>query len=616
MNSAANNTPDFLSRATALVERGFSTIPITPRGKAPAGPGATSRTRNLELIKVWAQQWPDANAAVCADENVTILESDDAERLRGLLKARGVTLPDTMTGGASENRPHWFFKRTAECGDSCITVPGLLEFRNGNQYVVGSGSVHPSGAEYRWWKDVPLVPMPVELLDALLELREEYHGTSGSAAPGEHIKTGPYAQLRDAYLKMADPADLLTITDLEVGEDERHYTLTSLAGLLHDGQRSAEDIAQILSDVRDEYFCTGGREVSDDEIQRIATYAVTKDAFVFEPYALPSWSHGTIVFRDEAALQQWLTEHADEFSIDWSVFRGEDVPDQKILMSLGNETLLRSETVNEIFAYRGIGKSVLVAAMVKILTTGGEFLGFQSRGGYRVLLVDGELPKKLLQNRLQDLVGAIPAGLFRVRGLAQTPRGYFAPLSSPAEQEKFLRSLTVWRPDVIIFDTKSSVFKHDTNDQPQLLAMNDFLITLRSQGFAVITTHHAGKNGTQRGRTDNDDILDLVIKLRAPEDWMPGDGARFVLEFDKVRYGDRLESLGAKWSQATGWEIDETATSAAVGLLLKGMAINKVADQLGIGDKTVLKIKRRAERNGTVFPIHKAGRPRKADAGE
>jgi hypothetical protein len=43
-----------------------------------------------------------------------------------------------------------------------------------------------------------------------------------------------------------DPADLLTL-DLEIGEGERHYTLMSLAGLLHDGERTAEDIAEICT---------------------------------------------------------------------------------------------------------------------------------------------------------------------------------------------------------------------------------------------------------------------------------------------------------------------------------------------------------------------------------
>ena len=78
---------------------------------------------------------------------------------------------------------------------------------------------------------------------------------------------------------MADPADLLTVEGFEIGEGERHYTLVSLAGLLHDGERSAEDIAEILRSVRDAYFTDGK---GDAEIDSIAAYAVRGEPFVFE----------------------------------------------------------------------------------------------------------------------------------------------------------------------------------------------------------------------------------------------------------------------------------------------------------------------------------------------
>src|SRR5262249_747730 len=106
---------NFLSRARALIGRGFSIIPIAPRAKYPAGPGATARTRDITKVKEWSAQWPDANVAICADEDITILESDDCARFRATLTKMGVCLPETLTGGASENRPHFFYKRTPRC---------------------------------------------------------------------------------------------------------------------------------------------------------------------------------------------------------------------------------------------------------------------------------------------------------------------------------------------------------------------------------------------------------------------------------------------------------------------------------------------------------------------
>ena len=86
-------------------------------------------------------------------------------------------------------------------------------------------------------------------------------------------------------------------------------------------------------------------------------------------------------------------------------------------MTLDDVPLIREKTVTEILAYRGNGKSMLVASLIKILTDGGEFAGFRSDGGKRVLLVDGELPEELLQSRLRQMLGKTErnATLLRLR---------------------------------------------------------------------------------------------------------------------------------------------------------------------------------------------------------
>jgi hypothetical protein len=61
----------FLSRALPLIDRGFSVIPLAERGKSPVGPGATSRSRDINQITAWAQQWPEANVGICADDDTS-----------------------------------------------------------------------------------------------------------------------------------------------------------------------------------------------------------------------------------------------------------------------------------------------------------------------------------------------------------------------------------------------------------------------------------------------------------------------------------------------------------------------------------------------------------------
>ena len=137
---------------------------------------------------------------------------------------------------------------------------------------------------------------------------------------------------------------------------------------------------------------------------------------------------------------------------------------------------------------------------------------------------------------------------------------------------------------------------------------------LRAEGFAVIMTHHAGKNGTQRGRTDNDDITDLIVQLKARDGWTPGDGLEFALGLEKVRYGDRLEGFEAKWSVAGGWERLALSDNAVVQALMEGKGIGKVAKEFAIGVAKVQKIREQAKANGVEFePAAKGGRPRKAE---
>jgi len=323
------------------------------------------------------------------------------------------------------------------------------------------------------------------------------------------------------------------------------------------------------------------------------------------------------VAHTDAFAQECLAdaEH-DMYATDWTNLNAEVLPEQKVLLTANGEPCLRSETLNEIFAYRGIGKSMLIAGLIRVLIQGGELLTFKSDGGNRVLLVDGELPAGLLQKRLQLHVGETDPSALMVRSVANMPGHCMPPLSDPKQQKLFVDYIERARPDVIIFDTRTAIFKHDTNNAEQLLRVNDFLIKLRSYGFCVLITHHAGKNGTQRGRTDNDDDLDLIIKLDKRAGWEPGMGLEFDLKFDKVRYGDHVRPFEAKFDTRTGWQLITGATTTydrVVGALKAGRSIQPLAKELGIGVSGVLAIKKRAEDAGECFPANRSGPKRKAD---
>ena len=48
--------------------------------------------------------------------------------------------------------------------------------------------------------------------------------------------------------------------------------------------------------------------------------------------------------------------------------------------------------------------------------------------------------------------------------------------------------------------------------------------------------HHTNKAGKQRGTSFREDQLDLIIELKQPPGWEPGEVACFDVEFRKTRY--------------------------------------------------------------------------------
>jgi len=67
----------FYDRAAAILARGFSTIPLN--GKLPlTRNGAQDRSRDPEVIARWAAEFPQANAAIVADDTFMVLTEGNA----------------------------------------------------------------------------------------------------------------------------------------------------------------------------------------------------------------------------------------------------------------------------------------------------------------------------------------------------------------------------------------------------------------------------------------------------------------------------------------------------------------------------------------------------------
>lgn len=224
---------------------------------------------------------------------------------------------------------------------------------------------------------------------------------------------------------------------------------------------------------------------------------------------------------------------------------------------------LVEKSICMVHAWRGTGKSLFVVAAALAIANGTPFLGWNGpRAPRRVLLVDGELPEPVLQQRMRHLIGpsASPpaAEYFRLVYLDIQPSRQIPNLADEAAQSKITELMADY--DVLILDNLSClVHSGKENESESWAPMRRWLVQLRSSGKSVIIVHHSGKGGKQRGTSAREDILDTVINLKRAEGVRDEvAGAVFEVHFEKARHfwgADAepflaaLDAVSGEWSR-------------------------------------------------------------------
>lgn len=169
-------------RAAAAIEAtrfGLRVFPVAPRGKKPLLRGwQSSATSDPDVAEaIWASR-PEANIGVACGGGLIVVDTDTPageEAVREL----GVAKTATVTTG----RGRHFYLR-GESRNRTDLLPGV-DVRGAGGYVVGPGSLHPSGTEYRWelppWKVEP-APLPPGLLAILTEKQKRRNSSPLPAA--------------------------------------------------------------------------------------------------------------------------------------------------------------------------------------------------------------------------------------------------------------------------------------------------------------------------------------------------------------------------------------------------------------------------------------------------
>jgi putative DNA primase/helicase len=259
-----------------------------------------------------------------------------------------------------------------------------------------------------------------------------------------------------------------------------------------------------------------------------------------------------------------------------------------------------------VYAKRGIGKTFFALEIAMAVAYGAKFLSFNASKSAKVLYIDGEMPANTMQERLAGIEQRMLPNHEMHELVIITPDfqdGFMPDLSSIEGQESIF-SYTE-EADLIIVDNISTLgMTGKENEAESWLPMQQWALTLRKQGKSVLFIHHAGKNGSQRGTSKREDVLDTVITLKQPSDYEPSGGACFELHYEKARgmVGDCVNPMLCQLTE-NGWEyksLEQDNYQKVVAMTNDDMQQKDIADELGLSKGQVSKLIKKARGLGEV----------------
>lgn len=156
MTSAATPSPFH-----ELAGLGFSTFPVERGGKRPLMKWERFQSERADpaTIAQWASRDTNVGIATGAVSGLLVLDLDSDE---AVAEAEALGLPDTLTVRTGKGLHAYFQHPGGKVGNRAGIKPGW-DIRGDGGYVVGPGSLHPSGKRYEWQHPpglFGLAPMP------------------------------------------------------------------------------------------------------------------------------------------------------------------------------------------------------------------------------------------------------------------------------------------------------------------------------------------------------------------------------------------------------------------------------------------------------------------------
>ena len=173
---------------------------------------------------------------------------------------------------------------------------------------------------------------------------------------------------------------------------------------------------------------------------------------------------------------------------------------------------LFEETITILTGARGIGKTMFVLGLAKVLSEGGNWGYWQVDDPVKVLYIDGEMSGYDLQDRLQEL--NLTSDNLYIRSCADHVEETNV-LTKESFRTQIEADCLENNIKVLILDNKSSFTPGlNENDKEANDLVNQWLLKLRAKGLSIIYITHSGKSRNDpRGTSGITDNVDCVIEL-------------------------------------------------------------------------------------------------------
>jgi hypothetical protein len=555
---AAGAQASMLTAALDYARCGWHVFPIKPgtrashKSKRFSGGrnwGATANT--AEIKKDWGR-WPKANLGVAtgADSGIFVMDIDTMEghgvdgltSLAALEKEHGA-LPPTLQGRTPSGGRHYVFKHPGnniKIKNSASEVARGVDIRGDGGMFLAPPSAKADGGAYAWINDEAIADAPQWLLDRIVE--------------------HPYVA----------PAKVPLVPDHDP-EFEREIRVRSGMGVdptwvyepaSREELQAALDV--IPSDSEQIWFkvgCALYRELGDTGLDMYLRWSAKSSKFNAAE-CREKWKHCAAYTGNTAGSIYFL---ADEHNPDWRQAiedpepEPEPEPEPKPEPNPKRDAVNRALSVQEwlarklpprdyllgnvitstsrmlLWAPTGIGKTMLAIALGMAMGHGNGFVHWNGVRPVRVLYVDGEMPRELLQERLRDeaeRLGVEPDNVFL---LSKEDCTGMTPLNTRAGQ-LFIdaRIKELGCVDFIIFDNIMALIAGDQKDEECWRQTLPWVLSLTRRKIGQLWIHHTGHDETHGyGSKTREWQMDTVVQLQSVE--RRDTDVSFLLRFNKAR---------------------------------------------------------------------------------